>query len=119
MRATQLPLDTGRLLLLLVALMSNTPLDANLPANPPSPDGICYRLAHPQEHPAAAGMILAEGRWPASAAQITEVLNPPHERAIDLSQIWVAEQRGKVLWTLLPVRSPGRTMLLLFPVHIS
>lgn len=38
---------------------------------------------------------------------------------MDLSQIRVAEQAGRVVWAVMPVISPGRTMLLLSPPRIS
>jgi ribosomal protein S18 acetylase RimI-like enzyme len=39
-------------------------------------------------------------------------------RGIDLKDIWVAEQRGRILWAILPVVSPGRTMLLFAPTTV-
>ena len=36
-------------------------------------------------------------------------------RGIDLNDIWVAEGDGRVVWAMLPIVSPGRTMLLLGP----
>jgi mycothiol synthase len=109
-----LPFTTEALFLLFVASMSNSSSDESSGQT----SGVLCRLARPQDLPGAAGLILAQGRWPASASQITEFLNTAGERSIDLSQCWIAESDGKVVWTILPVVSPGRTMLLISPPHI-
>jgi ribosomal protein S18 acetylase RimI-like enzyme len=45
--------------------------------------------------------------------QINEFLQFSAERRIDPASVWVAEQGGRILWSALPVVSPGRTVLLL------
>jgi GNAT superfamily N-acetyltransferase len=45
--------------------------------------------------------------------QINEFLQFAGERKIDPASLWVAEQDGRIVWSVLPVVSPGRTVLLL------
>ncbi len=45
--------------------------------------------------------------------QVEEFLLFAEERKIDLGALWVVEQRGRIVWSLLPVLNPGRTALLL------
>ena len=37
------------------------------------------------------------------------------ERGIDLAELWVAGADNRLCWAVLPIYSPGRTMLLLTP----
>ncbi|HEY1922802.1 MAG TPA: GNAT family N-acetyltransferase [Tepidisphaeraceae bacterium] len=58
-------------------------------------------------------MILAAPGHNPSIAQITEFIQSAGQRRIDVSQMWVAESRGKLVWAVLPVLNPGKTLLLL------
>lgn len=40
-------------------------------------------------------------------------------RGINLSDIWLVDRRGCIAWAVLPVVSPGRTMVLFSPPHVA
>lgn len=60
-------------------------------------------------------MILSQPGRLAEEAQVAEFLRFAEPRRVDLSLFLVAERRGRLLWALLPMLSPGRTALLLSP----
>lgn len=60
-------------------------------------------------------MLLSQPGQLADDAQVAEFLRFAEPRRVDLSLFLVAERRGRLLWALLPMLSPGRTALLLSP----
>ena len=81
-----------------------------------TPDGdaaVVCRKARPAELTAAVGMILGSPGRPAPAAQVAELINSAASRRIDVQGIWVAEVSGRIVWAVLPILNPGRTLLLL------
>jgi ribosomal protein S18 acetylase RimI-like enzyme len=60
-------------------------------------------------------MILAPNGKVAADEQVLDFLSFALHRGIDINQIAVADQGGQMIWAVLPVISPGRTMLLLSP----
>ena len=76
-------------------------------------EGVVCRRARPVELPAAVGMILGSPGRPAPAAQVAEFINSAISRRIDVQGIWVAEASGRIVWAVLPILNPGRTLLLL------
>ena len=58
-------------------------------------------------------MLLAGDDGPADASQVAEFLGILAKREVSISELWVVDDRGKLLWSLLPMPSPGRTLLLL------
>jgi len=74
---------------------------------------VVCRRATATELPAAMGMILGGPGRPAPAAQVAEFINTASERRIDVQAIWVAEVSGRIVWAVLPIVNPGRTLLLL------
>jgi ribosomal protein S18 acetylase RimI-like enzyme len=79
----------------------------------PMGGGIICRRARPEEIQAAVGMILGSPGWPAPAAQIAEFINSSPQRRIDVQAMWLAESSGRLIWAVLPILNPGRTLLLL------
>ncbi|MGD0768357.1 MAG: GNAT family N-acetyltransferase [Tepidisphaeraceae bacterium] len=86
----------------------------------PKGGGIICRRANPGEIPAAVGMILGSPGQPAPAAQVAEFINSSPQRRIDVQGIWVAEGKasaaetsGRLIWAVLPILNPGKTLLLL------
>ena len=67
----------------------------------------------------ALRLILATDAKVAGDEQVLDFLNFAMHRGMDLNQIRVAEQEGRIVWAVLPVVSPGRTMLLLSPPRAS
>jgi len=63
--------------------------------------------------------ILGTGGRPASPIQIRDFMQFASVRKINLNDLRVVEVAGRLLWTALPVTSPGRTMLLFVPPGIS
>lgn len=66
-------------------------------------------------HPALR-LVLGSGGTPADHEQVVEFISLAHQRGINLSDIWVAERNGQIASALLPIVSPGRTMLVLMPI---
>jgi ribosomal protein S18 acetylase RimI-like enzyme len=64
-------------------------------------------------------MILSGPGQPPSGAQVAEFIHSTPQRRIDLSAMWVAESRGKLVWAVLPVLNPGKTLLLLTGSNIT
>ena len=60
-------------------------------------------------------MILAQNGHAADEQQVAEFLAFADQRRITLSELWITEQGGRLLWAVLPILSPGRTMLLFAP----
>src|ERR1700722_6198955 len=79
---------------------------------------IC-RPAKRTEFQAAAAMILSGPGHPPSATQVVDFIQSTTQRRIDLSAMWVAESRGKLVWAALPILNPGKTLLLLTGSNIA
>jgi GNAT superfamily N-acetyltransferase len=60
-------------------------------------------------------MILGGGGRPAGEPQIAEFLSFAKQRHIEVREIWIAEAGGIIQWAILPIVSPGRTVLLFLP----
>ncbi len=64
-------------------------------------------------------MILSGPGHPPSATQVVDFIQSTTQRRIDLSAMWVAESRGKLVWAALPILNPGKTLLLLTGSNIA
>lgn len=80
---------------------------------------IDYRPVQRSEIEPALRLILASGNGPASDEQVLDFLAFALHRGIDVNAIWVALRSGQILWALLPVVSPGRTMLMFSPTRLT
>ena len=60
-------------------------------------------------------LILAANGRLADPEHVNEFLRFAAQRHINVQDLWLAESNGRLLWAILPVVSPGRTMLLLAP----
>lgn len=76
---------------------------------------VTCRPARREETQAALKLVLGNHGRRASDAQVLEFLRFAVQRRIDTTALWVAEQRDRLLWAVLPVASPGRTVLLFLP----
>jgi ribosomal protein S18 acetylase RimI-like enzyme len=74
-------------------------------------------VKRPEVH-AALQLILGSGGRLAGEEQVVDFLRFTVYRGINLNDMWVAEIGGKIAWAVLPVISPGRTMLLFSPTHV-
>lgn len=85
------------------------------PVVPLAEGAIHYRQPRRDEVFGAVRMLMSLSGRPADDAQVAEFLRNAPARRVDLSLLRVAERRGRLLWSLLPVLSPGHTALLLSP----
>lgn len=60
-------------------------------------------------------LILGDAGRPADEGTVIDFVRFALHREIALGDLWVAEHAGRVAWAILPIVSPGRTMLLLTP----
>lgn len=67
----------------------------------------------------ALRVMLAEGSGPASDEAVLDFLAFAIQRKIDLNQMWAVWAGGRIVWTLLPIPSAGRTMLIFTPVRFQ
>jgi mycothiol synthase len=74
-----------------------------------------YRPAQQSEVADALSLVLGTPAAPADANQVDEFCRFAGERGIDLAELWVAGADNRLGWAVLPIYSPGRTMLLLTP----
>lgn len=63
----------------------------------------------------ALRLLLATNGKPAGNEAVLDFLQFAVQRKIDVNDLWLAERRGRLVWALLPILSPGRTMLLFTP----
>jgi GNAT superfamily N-acetyltransferase len=99
-----------------MAIVSN---EMGAPSIPPT---IYCRAAAAGELKAALGMALGAGGRIAPEGQVVDFLKFAEQRGIDVGQMRLAELgsgSGKMLWAVLPIVSPGRTMLLLAPPRFA
>ncbi len=80
---------------------------------PPGPVGC--RPARRDETHVCLGMILGKKGNSAPNRDVLEFLRLAVTRRIDLNQMWLAERDNRPTWAILPILSPGRTMMLLCP----
>jgi mycothiol synthase len=80
---------------------------------PPAEEGpIIVRPPHRDEVNAAVRMILSSDGHRPTDEQVVDFLRFVVARGVDLNDLKLAEQNGRVQWAILPVVSPGRTILL-------
>jgi mycothiol synthase len=80
-----------------------------------SADLLEARPARGGEIEAGVAILLASDPTRAPHDQVQNFLTMADQRGINLRYLWVAVQGQTVRWAMLPVVSPGRTMLLLSP----
>ena len=108
--------------------LSNLPGGHDLPGQPPvqpvhrtlvaPPGAILRRAQRPEVHRCLQLILGANGRPPAEE-HVVDFLRFCVYRAIDMNDMWVAtDPAGRIIWAILPVISPGRTMLLFSPTHV-
>jgi len=84
----------------------------------PSSAGSGIRPAAAIERRAALAMILAPGPHPAGEREVGDFLRIAEQRRLDLGQLVLSLQNAKINWAILPILTPGRTLLLLAPNHV-
>src|SRR3954453_2962450 len=62
-------------------------------------------------------LILSSTGRLADNNQVLDFLQFALHRRINLTDPWLAERGGRIAWAILPIVSPGRTMLFLTPTH--
>jgi mycothiol synthase len=86
------------------------------------------RRVHRAEVHAALQLILGSHGRPAAEEHVVDFLRYAVYRGLDLNDIWLAARGGagaagggsnkRMVWAILPVISPGKTMLLFSPTHV-
>ena len=84
------------------------------PAPTAGPPSAC-RPAARDELGSALAVVLGTAGHPTDDGHVLDFLTFAQGRGINVSAAWVAEAGGSIAWAVLPVVSPGRTMLLLTP----
>jgi ribosomal protein S18 acetylase RimI-like enzyme len=85
------------------------------PIDPTDADGVECRIVQRGEIESAIRLILATPAGLGADAQVLDFVSFCVERKIDTSGTWIAIHRGRIVWSMLPVLSPGNTMLLFTP----
>ena len=103
--------------------MSNLTQNRNLFAGGEGDGGhmpsVVLRKAAKADVHACLRLILGSAAELASDEQVVDFLRFAVYRGIDLSDIWLAERRRTIVWAILPVASPGRTMVLFSPPQVA
>src|SRR5438874_11823334 len=76
---------------------------------------VCRPVQHGEIEPALR-LILATQAGLGPDAQVLDFLAYCVERKIDTNGIWIAVHQGRIVWSLLPVVNPGRTMMIFTPM---
>ena len=86
---------------------------------PPAADAtaVVYRPARREEISLALRVVLGSHGHPADDAQVVDFMQFALRRGFSLADLWLAVRTadGTVAWAVLPVVSPGRTLLMLGP----
>jgi ribosomal protein S18 acetylase RimI-like enzyme len=81
-------------------------------------DAVQIRPVQRAEVHASLQLILGSSGRPASEEHVVDFLRYAVYRQLDLNDIWLAARGRKLVWAILPVISPGKTMLLFSPTHV-
>src|SRR6476620_7415439 len=84
------------------------------PGGVPAPAAV-FRPAGPREVAGALRLVLGSPAQPADETQVYDFMQFAARRGINVACTWLAERDGAVMWAVLPIVSPGRTMLILGP----
>jgi len=118
MSRTELPSAAATVFWRVVSKVSNVPGGADGrsgAARPACPSGVVCRAASDAERRTALALVLGSDGRPAGETQVGDFIHFAASRNIRLEDLWLAESNGRLLWAVLPVISPGRTLLLLAP----
>src|SRR4051812_44594090 len=86
-------------------------------ADAPALADVVCRPAAREELSVGLRVVLGAHGHPADDAQVVDFMQFALRRGIGLSDLWLAERTSDrtVVWAILPIVSPGRTLLLLGP----
>jgi len=113
-----LPFPTYGVFLRWVKRVSNLTANRNLFGRGEQP-AVVLRKAQKDEVQSCLRLILGTPTDLASDEQVVDFLRFAMYRGIDLQSLWLAERRGVIVWAILPVYSPGRTLVLFSPPHVA
>jgi mycothiol synthase len=80
---------------------------------------IACRQVQRHEIEPALRLMLADADGLASDEQVLDFLAFTMQRRLDINQLWAALQDDRVLWAMLPVTSPGGTVLFFSPTRLT
>jgi ribosomal protein S18 acetylase RimI-like enzyme len=72
---------------------------------------LACRPATPAQIPAALRLILGNAAQDATDSQISDFIRFAEQRGIRLSDLQVIQANGRLIWAILPMVNPGRTVL--------
>ena len=86
-------------------------------ARPELPESLVFRQAGREEISLGLRVVLGAAGHPADDSHVLDFMQFALRRGISLSDLWLAVDAadGTLLWAVLPIASPGRTLLLLGP----
>lgn len=76
------------------------------------------RLVQRHEIDQALRLLLSGPGGLAGDEQVLDFLSYAMHRHVDVNATWIASTRGRIEWSLLPIVSPGKTMLMLSPTKL-
>ena len=104
------PGRSNRIILFEVGILSN--FLGRPDASAPAPQS---RPAKPEELHQALRLVLGSSDPQADSQHVLDFISLAHQRGINLGDVWISELDGRMIWAVLPILSPGRTVLLLLP----
>lgn len=93
----------------------STPHARRKPLHRAVPSRVDCRPAERGELDTALRLLLSNGSGPASDEQVLDFLAFSIRKGVNVHDLWIAVEQDRLAWVLLPILSPGRTMLLLGP----
>jgi len=92
---------------------------SNLSSRVDGKDNLVCRAVPPSHIRLALSFVLGDKHYRADDSRVDEFIEVAGQRGILLSRMYAAELAGKMIWSLLPVQNPGRTILILGTPHAS
>lgn len=100
--------------------LSNLPfLRALLGAGDDDLSPVSLSIAEPADLPQATQLLLADSSGHVDADAANEMIRLAQSFSQPAGGVWIARQSGKMISAILPVVSPGRTMLLFAPASLK
>lgn len=92
---------------------------SNLSQRPDVPLPPEFRPARPEELHTALRIVLGSNGIPADSQEVLDFLTLAEQRGLGIGDMWVAQRDQQIVWALLAMPTPGRTVLLFLPNHFS
>lgn len=100
-------------------ILSSVGIVSSLSQCPDVPLPVDCRPARPDELHAALRIVLGSNGVPADSQEVLDFLTLAEQRGLGIGDMWVAQRDLQMIWALLAMPTPGRTVLLFLPNHFS